>query len=52
MRFFVSIFFFKELLLVQIDMCRNNFNFFLNIHGVIELSVFIIDSVVMTTPGS
>ncbi len=52
MRFFVSSFFFKELLLVQIGMPRSDFNFFLNIHGVIEVSVFLIDSVVMNTPGS
>jgi hypothetical protein len=51
MRSFVSSFFFKELLLVQIGMPRNNFKFFF-IREVKEVFVFVIDSVVMNTPGS
>ncbi len=46
---FLSPFFWEPL--VQMGMSRNNFKF-LNILGVIEVSVFIIDSVVMNTPGS
>jgi hypothetical protein len=49
MRSFVSSFF-KELLLVQIGMHRNDFNFFF-IREVIEVSVFVIDSVVMKYTG-
>jgi hypothetical protein len=48
-RFFVSVFFLKQRLLVSLGRSRNNFEFF---QIFMELFIFVIDSPVMNTPGS